>query len=373
MKNSNINNTKTNTKNNIKKNVLNPTRQFFGFASLRWWLLAVSVVWVLNSILPDLMGPYYFQILVLAGINVILAVSLNLVNGFTGQFSMGHAGFMSVGGYISAYITTQLVVSHPDMMNDSLFGSAVFLGSLLLGGLGATCTGYLVGLPSLRLRGDYLAIVTLGFGEIIRVVFLNMDAVGGARGLSGIMQFSSFGWVFTIAIITVFTVWRVIHSAQGRVLLSIREDEIAATAMGVNTTQGKVRAFAMGAFFAGIAGGLFAHYLTIMSPGTFDFNRSFEIIIMVVLGGMGSISGSVVAAILLTSLKEALRPLQQLTGVDLRMVIYSLVLITMMLARPAGIFGTREIGDIYRAWRAGKAPKEAKNSKESVTSKGGAA
>ena len=350
-----------------------PAKQFYGFASLRWWLLAVSVVWVLNSILPDLMGPYYFQILVLAGINVILAVSLNLVNGFTGQFSMGHAGFMSVGGYISAYITTQLVVSHPGLMNDAFLGTAVFVASLLLGGLGATCAGYFVGLPSLRLRGDYLAIVTLGFGEIIRVVFLNTEAVGGARGLSGIMQFSSFGWVFTFAIFTVFTVWRVVHSAQGRILLSIREDEIAATAMGVNTTQGKVRAFAMGAFFAGIAGGLFAHYLTIMSPGTFDFNRSFEIIIMVVLGGMGSISGSVVAAILLTTLKEALRPLQQITGVDLRMVIYALVLIAMMLARPSGIFGTREIGEIIRGWRVSKASKDANDSKSSSASKGGVA
>ena len=140
-----------------------------------------------------------------------------------------------------------------------------------------------------------------------------------------------------------------VHSAHGRILLSIREDEIAATAMGVNTTQGKVRAFAMGAFFAGVAGGLFAHYLTTLNPGTFDFNRSFEAIIMVVLGGMGSISGSVLAAVLLTILKEALRPLQQLTGIDLRMVIYALVLIIMMLARPKGIFGTSEIGDLIQA------------------------
>jgi branched-chain amino acid transport system permease protein len=330
------------------------TKQVSGFMSLRWWLCIIAAVWLLNAYLPDLMGPYYFQILILAGINVILAVSLNLVNGFTGQFSMGHAGFMSVGGYISAYITTQLVNSRPELMNDPVSGTAIFLSSLLVGGIGATGVGYLVGLPSLRLRGDYLAIVTLGFGEIIRVVFLNMDAVGGARGLSGIMQFSSFGWVFTFAVLTVFSVWRVVHSAQGRILLSIREDEIAATAMGVNTTQGKVRAFAMGAFFAGIAGGLFAHYLTIMSPGTFDFNRSFEVIIMVVLGGMGSISGSVVAALLLTGLKEALRPLQQLTGIDLRMVIYSLVLITMMLARPTGIFGTSEIGDFWRNRKAAK-------------------
>ena len=319
-----------------------------GITSLRWWIVAIGIVWLLNSWLPELIGPYFFQIIVLAGINVILSVSLNLVNGFTGQFSMGHAGFMSVGGYLSAFITTSLVASHPELMNDQVASMGIFAISLIFGGIGATAAGYIVGLPSLRLRGDYLAIVTLGFGEIIRVILLNTDAVGGARGLSGISKFTTFGAVYTAALITVFCVWRVVHSAHGRILVSIREDEIAATAMGVNTTQGKVRAFAMGAFFAGVAGGLFAHYLTTLNPGTFDFNRSFEVIIMVVLGGMGSISGSVVAAILLTVLKEALRPLQQLTGVDLRMVIYSLVLIIMMLARPKGIFGTSEIGDILR-------------------------
>ena len=320
-----------------------------GLVGLKWWILAVAFTWVLNRWLPDVMSSYYFDIIILAGINIILAVSLNLVNGFTGQFSMGHAGFMSVGGYLSAYITTQLLVSHPHLMENPITGNLVFVGSLFLGGLAATAVGYLVGLPSLRLRGDYLAIVTLGFGEIIRVIFLNTNAVGGARGLSGITQYTTFGWIFTFAIFTIFCVWRVVHSAQGRVLLSIREDEIAATAMGVNTTQGKVRAFAMGAFFAGIAGGLFAHNLSTLNPQIFDFNRSFEVIIMVVLGGMGSISGSVVAAVLLTVLKEALRPLQNYTGVDLRMVIYALVLILMMLARPKGIFGTSEIGDIFRA------------------------
>jgi branched-chain amino acid transport system permease protein len=234
-------------------------------------------------------------------------------------------------------------------MENSVAAALIFVSSLILGGLAATAVGYIVGLPSLRLRGDYLAIVTLGFGEIIRVIFLNTEAVGGARGLSGINQYTSFGWIFTFVILTVFAVWRIVHSAQGRILLSIREDEIAATAMGVNTTQGKVRAFAMGAFFAGIAGGLFAHNLSTINPQIFDFNRSFEVIIMVVLGGMGSISGSVVAAILLTVLKEALRPLQNYTGVDLRMVIYSLVLILMMLARPKGIFGTSELGDLLKS------------------------
>ena len=323
--------------------------QAAGLLGLKWWILAVAFAWVLNSWLPNVMSSYYYDILMLAGINIILSVSLNLVNGFTGQFSMGHAGFMSVGGYLSAYITTQLLVSHPQLMETPLTGNLIFIGSLFLGGLAATAVGYLVGLPSLRLRGDYLAIVTLGFGEIIRVIFLNTEAVGGARGLSGITQYTTFGWIFTFVIFTIFCVWRVVHSAQGRVLLSIREDEIAATAMGVNTTQGKVRAFAIGAFFAGIAGGLFAHNLSTLNPQIFDFNRSFEVIIMVVLGGMGSISGSVVAAVLLTVLKEALRPLQNYTGVDLRMVIYALVLILTMLARPKGIFGTREIGDLFRA------------------------
>ena len=319
-----------------------------GLLGMKWWLVALAIVLILQTFIEGAMNPYLFQILMFSGINVILAVSLNLVNGFTGQFSMGHAGFMSVGAYMSAYITSQVFAAHPEWVDDPWKAGVVFLFSLIAGGLAATAAGYCVGLPSLRLRGDYLAIVTLGFGEIIRVIFLNMDAVGGASGISGIPPLATFGWIFGFVVITIFCVWRVIHSAQGRILLAIREDEIAGTAMGVNTTQGKVRAFAMGAFFAGVGGGLFAHYLRTLNPGIFDFNRSFEIIIMVVLGGMGSISGSVFAAVFLTVLKELLRPLQQITGVDLRMVIYSLVLIIMMLTRPKGMFGTSEIGDFFR-------------------------
>jgi branched-chain amino acid transport system permease protein len=324
-------------------------RASVGIQGLKWWFLSLMVIVGLGSVMDQIMNPYYFQILMFAGINVSLAVSLNLVNGFTGQFSMGHAGFMSVGGYLCAFITQAVGEMDPSLMENPVSAGCVFCGALVAGGLAAAAVGYLVGLPSLRLRGDYLAIVTLGFGEIIRVVFLNTDAVGGARGMSGIKPLTNFSWVFVTALFTVFCVWRVVHSAKGRILMAIREDEIAGTAMGVHTTAGKVWAFALGAFFAGISGGLFAHYLTTLNPGTFDFNRSFEIIIMVVLGGMGSISGSVVAAIFLTVLKELLRPLQQLTGYDLRMVIYSLVLIGMMLTRPAGIFGTREIGDILKS------------------------
>jgi branched-chain amino acid transport system permease protein len=319
------------------------------FRQNKFWLLALSVCWVFHSFGASEIDPYYFSIVMYAGINVILAVSLNLVIGFTGQFSMGHAGFMSVGGYTAAMITLTLAQSHPDWMADGMISNLIFFAALVTGGLVAAFFGILVGLPSLRLKGDYLAIVTLGFGEIIRVLILNIDAIGGARGLPNIPVLSSFGWVYTGVILTVFTVWRMIRSSHGRALLSVREDEIAAEAMGVHTTRHKVRAFVIGAFFAGIAGGLFAHYLRYLNPQTFDFNRSFEIIIMVVLGGMGSISGSVVAGLFLTWLREALRDIKDsgLTTLDYRMIIYSLLLIALMLTRPNGIFGTRELPDLF--------------------------
>jgi branched-chain amino acid transport system permease protein len=307
--------------------------------------VALGLIWLLEIVVADQIDPYFFSIIMYSGINIVLAVSLNLVNGFTGQFSMGHAGFMSVGGYISAYLMTTLAASDPSLGQPGVISSLLFIVALFLGGLGASAVGYLVGLPSLRLKGDYLAIVTLGFGEIIRVLILNIDAVGGARGLANIPPLTSFGWVYSAVLLALFVVWRLVHSAHGRSFLAVREDEIAAEAMGVDTTRAKVRAFVIGAFFAGVAGGLFAHYLRYLNPQTFDFNRSFEIIIIVVLGGMGSISGSVLAAIFLTGVREALRPLQELTRVDFRMVIYALMLIVLMLTRPNGIFGTREIVD----------------------------
>jgi branched-chain amino acid transport system permease protein len=311
--------------------------------TLTGWGLAVAVIWVLNFFINDVVDPYVFSVIMYAGINITLAVSLNLINGFTGQFSMGHAGFMSVGGYLSAFIFMNLP---PEIVNDPMLSQLVFVGTLFVAGLGAAAIGYIVGLPSLRLRGDYLAIVTLGFGEIIRVIILNIEAIGGARGLTSIPQLSSFAWVYTIAIVTTFTVWQLIKSAQGRAFMSVREDEIAAESMGVDTTKTKVQAFVIGAFFAGVAGALFGHYLRYLNPQIFDFNRSFEIIIIVVLGGMGSITGSIFSAVLLTALKESLRDLKEITGVDLRMIIYALLLIIFMLARPKGIFGTRELPEI---------------------------
>lgn len=281
-------------------------------------------------------------------INAILAMSLNLVNGYAGQFSLGHAGFMAIGAYVSAYASTQF-----DFFNSPFGFIAIFL-TTIAGGLLAAFAGYLVGLPSLRLKGDYLAIVTLGFGEIIRVALLNMEVVGGARGISGIPSFPSFfvSYAYSIlwALICFFVIWRLIHSSHGRGLLSVREDEIAAEAMGINTTRMKVRAFVISSFFAGVAGALFSHVTNYISPSSFTFLMSVNAVIMVVLGGMGSMSGAISAAVFITVMPEALRSLQQITGVDLRMVIYSLLLILIMILRPKGLFGENEITDVWRKY-----------------------
>ena len=332
-----------------------------GLRTLWVWIAALALVWGVQFAAVPSFDPYYYTIIMYSGINVVLAVSLNLVNGFTGQFSMGHAGFMSVGGYTSSFLTSLIVQKHPELSGFPL--TLIFMAALMAGGLVAAFAGILVGLPSLRLKGDYLAIVTLGFGEIIRVVILNIDAIGGARGMPNIPALSSFGWVYSTVVVVLFVVWRLLRSAHGREFTAVREDEIAAEAMGVNTTRAKVRAFVIGAFFAGVAGGLFGHYLRYLNPQTFDFNRSFEIIIMVVLGGMGSLSGSVVAAIFLTVIREALRPLQEITRLDFRMVIYSLMLIILMLTRPNGIFGTREFFDFI--------PKKFAHWRDKISGKGG--
>jgi branched-chain amino acid transport system permease protein len=248
------------------------------------------------------------------------------------------------------------VVPHPAFFD--------FFWFALAGGSAAALAGYVVGLPSLRLRGDYLAIVTLGFGEIIRVILLNMPAVGGARGMGGIPRPTEIdigdyvltpfflGYVQAVfwVVVTFVVLWRLVHSVYGRAFLSVREDEIAAEAMGIDTTKVKVRAFVISSFFAGISGAVFAHAAQFVNPQSFGFTKSVDAIIMVVLGGMGSLTGSVFAAFVVTLLPEfVLRPLKEYTGgVDLRMVIYSLALILFMIMRPGGIFGTRELPDLWR-------------------------
>lgn len=316
------------------------------------WVLVVVVALAISSLSYVGLNPYLQQILFYIAINIVLATSLNLVNGFCGQFSLGHAGFMAVGAYVSALVS----------LNFQPFGGAFEILNypiyLMAGGLCAAVAGFAVGMPSLRLRGDYLAIVTLGFGEIIRVVLLNLEVVGGARGLYGIpgnTDFMACFHAFFWAGATVLLLWRLVHSSYGRAFLSVKEDEIASECMGVNTTWIKVKAFVISAFFAGAAGSLFAHTTNSLNPASFQFVKSVDVVIMVVLGGTGSLTGSVIGAILVTVLPEALRPVQAYTGVDLRMVIYSLTLILLMIWRPTGLMGSREWTSVWRRFRASRA------------------
>jgi branched-chain amino acid transport system permease protein len=323
--------------------------------------IGLALAGLLQATAPYL-GEFAAKIVLDSGIAIILAVSLNIVNGFTGQFSMGHAGFMALWGYTAGAITYYgsfklwgTAAVHPGA------GTALFVGSCVAGGLVAAGAGYVVGLPSLRLRGDYLAIVTLGFGEIFRVLIQRTDdvartakevsekgtlelvtSVGGSLGFNGLPFYTSIFWVYSFAAVTLLTAYRLKTSSWGRAFLSVRENEVAAEAMGIHTTKVKVRAFVVSAFFAGVAGGLFAHELGVtLNAKELGFQKSFDIIIMVVLGGMGSVSGAVVAAIILTILPEPLRAFDQY-----RMIIYALALILMMILRPQGLFGIREVWEL---------------------------
>src|SRR5271154_5538458 len=301
------------------------------FQRAKTFLLGAIALCFLISLVADRINSYWLFIAYDVGINIILAVSLNLINGYTGQFSLGHAGFMAIGGYTAAVITNQFTGANP------VLSGAIFLGALLAGGLLAAVTGLLVGIPTLRLRGDYLAIVTLGFGEIIRVIFQNMESVGAASGLKDIPGYTNLFWAWAGAAITVFVVGCLVHSTYGRGFIAVHDDEVAASAMGINPTRYKVTAFVIGAFFAGIAGGLYAHSKQFLTPGGFNFMQSISIVVMVILGGMGNTIGVIIAAILLTLLPEFLRPVA-----EYRMIIYSLLLIILMLTRPQGLFSLRK-------------------------------
>lgn len=272
----------------------------------------------------EILDDYWETNVILILINIIMAVSLNLINGLTGQFSIGHAGFMAVGAYTSAIITVKLGMDFPIALIVAIV-SAAFLG-------------FLIGMPTLRLNGDYLAIATLGLGEIIRIAILNIDYVGGASGFMGIPRLTTFPIAFWIMVFVVYFIKNFKNSADGRACLAIRENEIAAETMGINTTKYKVMAFTIGAGFAGTAGALFSHYYYIAHPASFTFMRSFDVLTMVVLGGLGSISGSISGAVLLTAISAALADYP-----EWRMVIYSIVLIVLMLNRPQGIFGNKEL------------------------------
>lgn len=305
-------------KKNYKK-IPMPVRYAINFVLLLAFLLIVNAL-IENKVISRSNS----IVVVSIGINIILAVSLNLATGYLGQLPLGHAGFMSVGAYASALFS--MAVDLPVFVE--------FPAALLIGGIAAGIAGIIIGLPALRLRGDYLAIITLGFGEIIRVIILNLKFTGGAFGLRGIERHSSISWVFIFTIITIFIIHTLLKSRHGRAIISIREDEIAAEASGISLTYYKTVTFAISAFFAGIAGGLYAHYLSILDPSNFGFMKSVEILVMVVLGGLGSVIGSIVSASVLTIIPELLR-----SFADYRMVAYSLLLIIVMIFKPSGLFG----------------------------------
>ncbi len=327
-------------------------------------IVVFIILALLGLIVDQGFNPYIQRTFDLVLVNIILAMSLNLVNGYTGQFSLGHAGFMAIGAYTSAYLSTKFPAPVAMLPHLMYFGIYAFMG-----GVFAAAAGWLVGQPSLRLKGDYLAIVTLGFGEIIRVIILNNNALGGARGFFGIPSPSSisigefsltpFYSFYLVSIFWVlvcfYVIYRLIQSTHGRAFMSIREDEIAADSIGINTTQVKIRAFVLSSFFAGVGGSLFAHYSNFIAPSSFSMLMSINVVIMVVLGGMGSMTGPIIAAVLISVLPEALRPLQELTGQDYRMIIYSLILIVLMLVRPQGLLGHQEVWHLWRKSR-GKSP-----------------
>lgn len=293
--------------------------------------IIILVGFVLSILIPQfgILDAYVQIILIYVGINIILSTSLNLINGYMGEFSVGHAGFMAVGAYVSAILTTQVV---PVDLRVWLFPLIV-----LAGGIGAALIGLVVAIPSFKTRGDYLAIVTLAFLMIVKSVIENIEAIGGPRGIPGIDRLTTLPWTYVWTVLAVLVIRNFVYSNFGRGVLSIREDEIASDLMSVNTRQTKMLAFTLSSFFAGIAGALFAHVLQFISPRVFDIVKSTDILIMVYLGGIGSIAGSMLGATIYTLLLEILRPLGMW-----RMVLMPLVLVMLMLYRPRGIMGLKE-------------------------------
>ena len=283
-----------------------------------------------------LLNPYIELILIYIGINIILTVSLNLVNGYMGEFSVGHAGFMAIGAYVAAVLTVQVFPREA--------GPFLFPLALLLGGAVAGVAGLLLAFPSFRTRGDYLAIVTLAFNMIVRNGIENVEALGGPRGYLGIDKLTSLAWIFVFVVGAIYLARNFVYSNVGRGVLAIREDETAAALVGVNTRQVKVLTFVFSAFLAGIAGGLFAHTLQFINPKSFTIIKSTEMLVMVYLGGVGSLGGSILGATIFTMVMEGLRSLLEWVriGAEWRQVVMPSLLILLMLFRPRGIMGMRE-------------------------------
>ena len=307
-------------------------------------IVLTIILWALLTVFVSssgLKGEYYRGILITIGINIILATSLNIVCGYLGQLPLGHAGFMAVGAYAGAIFMKSTPVAALLRAGNHAAVIPYIIIAVILSAVVAGVFGLIIGIPALRLKGDYLAIITLGFGEIIRVVLTNIDSVlgfkftYGASGLARIPKFTSLNVIFVFTAICLFLIHVFMKSRHGRAVLSIRDNEIAAESVGINTTFYKTLAFVFSAMLAGIAGCLYAGYIGSLYPSTFKFMKSIEILVMVVLGGMGSMLGSVISAVVLTALPEVLRSFS-----EYRMVVYSLALVLMMLFRPKGLMGT---------------------------------
>ena len=337
---------------------------------MRYLINAILVVvfLVVGELLIDggVVSRYQTGVIEQIGIYIILTVSLNIATGYLGQLPLGHAGFMSVGGYSCAIFIMRMMdvvgVTARDFATGSPAAVGLFVIGIIFGGICAAICGLIIGVPALRLKGDYLAIITLGFAEIIRVVMQNIDGVlgftltGGAKGLTGIPSYTNFLNTFIVVAISLFLIHTMMKSRHGRAILSIRDNEIAAESCGVNTTYYKTLAFVASAFFAGVAGGLYAGCIGVMAPAKFGFMKSIEILVMVVLGGMGSMLGSVISATVLTILPEALRAVS-----DYRMVVYAVVLILVMIFRPEGLLGDYDFSMsrvIERIMNHGKRPED---------------
>ena len=302
-------------------------KELLNKANLAWLLLSIVSFVVLTILMKvGIIGSYYSITLYNIFINIILAVSLNLVIGVCGQFSLGHAGFMCIGAYCAGIMVKMM----PNM-------TGLVIG-VLIGFVLSTIVALIVSIPTLRLKGDYLAIATLGFAEIVRILVQNMEITNGAAGLNGIPKLTTFPLLFVCAVISILVVCNFTHSAPGRAGLSIREDEIASEAMGINTTKYKVIAFVIGALLASLAGALFACNFYVIKPDQFTFNKSIDILVMVVFGGMGSMTSSVLAAVAIGIINVVLANFS-----EIRMIIYGLALVGIMIFKPTGILGTKEL------------------------------
>ena len=307
-------------------------------------VIVAVLIYILLTLLVNsgVLSRHYQSLLVPIGVNIILAVSLNLTVGFLGELTLGHAGFMSVGAYAGCLFV--LKMNLPTYIEFPL--------ALIIGGIVAALFGIIIGIPALRLKGDYLAIVTLAFGEIIRSIFTNLQITGGAGGLKKIPKTANYTIAFVVVIITIIVISNLVKSRHGRAICSIRDNVIASESVGINVVYHKLLAFVVAAFFAGGAGVLYGHNLGILKPDTFDFNKSIEILLIVVLGGMGSIKGSIISATIITILPEVLRGLA-----DYRMLIYAIALIVMMILNESPKFKELKeklLSQLQRKKRKGK-------------------